>query len=139
MGLRIYNSLSNKIEDFKPINEGKVTMYVCGPTVYGFPHLGHAKSYISFDIVYRYLKYKGYNVKYVQNITDVGHLVGDAESGESKIEKQAKIEMIDPYQIAYKYELSYFDCINDSFFHLFFYLIQTNFFQSILFLYLVQP
>ncbi len=110
--LRVYNTISREKEDFVPLYGNNVGMYVCGPTVYGFPHLGHAKSYISFDIVYRYLKFKGYNVKYVQNITDVGHLVGDADSGESKIEKQAKIEMIDPYQIAYKYELSYFDCMN---------------------------
>ena len=110
--LRVYNTISREKEEFVPLYGNNVGMYVCGPTVYGFPHLGHAKSYISFDIVYRYLKYKGYNVKYVQNITDVGHLVGDADSGESKIEKQAKIEMIDPYQIAYKYELSYFDCMN---------------------------
>ena len=110
--LRVYNTISREKEDFVPLYGNNVGMYVCGPTVYGFPHLGHAKSYISFDIVYRYLKFKGYNVKYVQNITDVGHLVGDADSGESKIVKQAKIEMIDPYQIAYKYELSYFDCMN---------------------------
>lgn len=110
--LRVYNTISREKEEFIPLYGNNVGMYVCGPTVYGFPHLGHAKSYISFDIVYRYLKFKGYNVKYVQNITDVGHLVGDADSGESKIEKQAKIEMIDPYQIAYKYELSYFDCMN---------------------------
>lgn len=110
--LRVYNTINREKEEFIPLYGNNVGMYVCGPTVYGFPHLGHAKSYISFDIVYRYLKFKGYNVKYVQNITDVGHLVGDADSGESKIEKQAKIEMIDPYQIAYKYELSYFDCMN---------------------------
>ena len=109
--LKVYNTISREKEEFIPLYGNNVGMYVCGPTVYGFPHLGHAKSYISFDIIYRYLKFKGYNVKYVQNITDVGHLVGDAESGESKIEKQAKIEMIDPYQIAYKYELSYFDCM----------------------------
>ena len=110
--LKVYNTISREKEEFIPLYGNNVGMYVCGHTVYGFPHLGHAKSYISFDIVYRYLKFKGYNVKYVQNITDVGHLVGDADSGESKIEKQAKIEMIDPYQIAYKYELSYFDCMN---------------------------
>jgi cysteinyl-tRNA synthetase len=110
--LKVYNTISREKEEFIPLYGNNVGMYVCGPTVYGFPHLGHAKSYISFDIVYRYLKFKGYSVKYVQNITDVGHLVGDADSGESKIEKQAKIEMIDPYQIAYKYELSYFDCMH---------------------------
>lgn len=109
MALKIYNTISREKEEFKPLNDGKVSMYVCGPTVYGMPHLGHAKSYISFDVVYRYLKFLGYKVKYVQNITDVGHLVGDADEGESKIEKQAKVEEIDPYQVAYKYELEYFD------------------------------
>ena len=108
MSLKVYNTFSREEEELVPINGNNVGMYVCGPTVYGYPHLGHAKSYISFDIVYRYLKYKGYNVKYVQNITDVGHLLKDADSGESKIEKQAKIEQLDPYQIAYKYELAYF-------------------------------
>lgn len=112
MSLRVYNTKTHEKEEFKPLNENNVGMYVCGPTVYGYPHLGHAKSYISFDIIYRYLKYLGYNVKYVQNITDVGHLVGDADSGESKVEKQAKVEKIDPYQIAYKYEISYFDCMD---------------------------
>lgn len=112
MSLRVYNTISREKEEFIPINGNNVGMYVCGPTVYGLPHLGHAKSYISFDTIYRYLKYKGYKVKYVQNITDVGHLVGDAEAGESKVEKQAKIEMLDPYQIAYKYEKDYFDCMD---------------------------
>lgn len=111
MSLKVYNTFSREKEDFIPLHENNVGMYVCGPTVYGYPHLGHAKSYISFDIVYRYLKYKGYKVKYVQNITDVGHLLKDADSGESKIEKQAKIEQLDPYQIAYKYELAYFDAM----------------------------
>ena len=71
--LKVYNTISREKEEFFPLYGNNVGMYVCGPTVYGFPHLGHAKSYISFDIVYRYLKFKGYNVKYVQNITDVGH------------------------------------------------------------------
>ena len=110
--LMVYNTKSREKEEFKPLINGKVGMYVCGPTVYGYPHLGHAKSYISFDVIYRFLKYIGYDVKYVQNITDVGHLVGDADSGESKIEKQAKIEQIDPYQIAYKYELVYFEMMD---------------------------
>ena len=111
MSLKVYNTLSREKEEFIPLHGNNVGMYVCGPTVYGYSHLGHAKSYISFDTVYRYLKFKGYNVKYVQNITDVGHLVKDADEGESKIEKQARIEQLDPYQIAYKYELSYFDCM----------------------------
>ncbi len=109
MSLKVYNTLTREKEEFIPLHGNNVGMYVCGPTVYGYPHLGHAKSYISFDIVYRYLKYKGYNVKYVQNITDVGHLLKGADSGESKIEMQAKIEQLDPYQIAYKYELAYFN------------------------------
>ena len=109
--LKVYNTISREKEEFIPLHGKNVGMYVCGPTVYGYPHLGHAKSYISFDTIYRYLKYSGYNVKYVQNITDVGHLVGDADEGESKIERQAKIEQIDPYQIAYKYEKIYFECM----------------------------
>ncbi len=109
MSLKVYNTFSREKEDFVPLHGNNVGMYVCGPTVYGYPHLGHAKSYISFDTTYRYLKYSGYNVKYVQNITDVGHLLKDADSGESKIEKQAKIESLDPYQIAYKYENAYFE------------------------------
>ncbi|MCI8331124.1 MAG: cysteine--tRNA ligase [Bacilli bacterium] len=109
MSLVVYNTITRKKEEFKSINEGIVGMYVCGPTVYGYPHLGHAKSYITFDIIYRYLCYLGYKVKYVQNITDVGHLVGDAESGDDKIQKQALIEKIDPVEIAYKYETIYFE------------------------------
>ena len=109
MSLVVYNTISRKKEEFKSINKGFVGMYVCGPTVYGYPHLGHAKSYVSFDIIYRYLLSKGYKVKYVQNITDVGHLLGDAESGEDKIERIAKLEQIDPAEIAYKFENIYFD------------------------------
>lgn len=107
--LKIYNTITRKKEEFKPITEGHVGMYVCGPTVYGYPHLGHAKSYVTFDTIYRYLLYKGYKVKYVQNITDVGHLVGDVDEGEDKIQKQAKIEQLDPVEIAYNYENIYFD------------------------------
>lgn len=106
--LKVYNTFTRKKEEFKTIVDGKVGMYVCGPTVYGLPHLGHAKSYISFDIIYRYLRFLGYKVKYVQNITDVGHLVGDGDSGEDKIQKQAKKEDLDAYEIAYKYEVEHF-------------------------------
>ena len=102
--IRVFNDFKRAKEDFKSIVPGHVVMYVCGPTVYGMPHVGHAKSYISFDIVYRYLKYIGYEVKYVQNITDIGHLVGDADEGEDKIQKQARIEKLDPVAIAYNYE-----------------------------------
>lgn len=106
--MKLYNTFTRKKETFTPINEGKVGMYVCGPTVYGMPHLGHAKSYINFDIIYRYFKYLGYKVKYVQNITDVGHLVGDGDSGEDKISRQSRLENLDAYEIAYKYEVEYF-------------------------------
>ena len=98
MDLVVYNTITRQKEEFKSINKGHVGMYVCGPTVYGYPHLGHAKSYVCFDVIYRYLSYLGYKVKYVQNITDVGHLVGDVDSGEDKIEKQAKLEEIDPVE-----------------------------------------
>lgn len=106
--LKIYNTKTRKKEVFTPIHEGRVGMYVCGPTVYGPPHLGHAKSYVNFDLVHRYFRALGYKVKYVQNITDVGHLVGDGDDGEDKIGRQAKLEQLDPYEIAYKYECEYF-------------------------------
>lgn len=106
--LHIYNSLTRKKERFEPNNEGFVGIYVCGPTVYGDPHLGHAKSYVSFDVVVRYFRYLGYKVRYVQNITDVGHLTDDADQGEDKLEKQAKIEKLEPMEIAEKYTYNYF-------------------------------
>lgn len=112
MELKIYNSFTKKKEVFKSIEPGKVGMYVCGPTVYGPPHLGHARSYTNFDVVRRFLMHLGFNVKYVQNITDVGHLVGDGDEGEDKILKQAKKEQVDPYEIAYKYEKMYFDAMD---------------------------
>lgn len=106
--LHIYNTLTREKERFQPIKEGFVGIYVCGPTVYGDPHLGHAKSYVSFDVVVRYLRYLGYNVRYVQNITDVGHLTDDADQGEDKLEKQAKLEKLEPMEIAEKYTYNYF-------------------------------
>ncbi len=106
--LHIYNTLTRQKEEFKPIEEGFVGIYVCGPTVYGDPHLGHAKSYVSFDVVIRYLRYLGYKVRYVQNITDVGHLTDDADQGEDKLEKQAAIEKLEPMEIAEKYTYNYF-------------------------------
>ena len=108
MSLNLYNSLTRKKETFIPVTAGKVGMYVCGPTVYGPPHVGHARSYVNFDIVRRYFEYLDYKVKYVQNITDVGHLVGDSDDGEDKILKQAVKENVDPYELAYRYEQSYF-------------------------------
>ncbi len=109
MALKIYNTLTRRKEDFVPLHPGRVHIYVCGPTVYSHAHIGHAKSYISFDVVVRYLRYLGYRVKYVQNITDVGHLVGDTDEGEDKIEKKAREEQLDPMQIAQYYTWSYFD------------------------------
>lgn len=109
MPLMIYNTQTRQKEPFEPIVPGRVHIYVCGPTVYGHAHLGHAKSYISFDTVVRYFRYLDYQVKYVQNITDVGHLVGDSEDGEDKILKQAREEQIDPMQVAQHYTWSYFD------------------------------
>jgi len=88
MNLYIYNTLSRKKELFVPINENKVGLYVCGPTVYGDGHLGHARPAITFDILFRYLTHLGYKVRYVRNITDVGHLENDADSGEDKIAKK---------------------------------------------------
>ena len=90
MSLRLHNSLSDQKEDFAPLREGWVTLYVCGPTVYNDSHLGHAKTYVSFDVILRYLKYRGFSTFYVQNITDVGHLMGDADEGEDKMLKRAR-------------------------------------------------
>jgi len=101
--LHIYNKLTNKKEKFKPINPGKIGMYVCGPTVYDYCHLGHGRGYVSMDIIRKYLEYSGYEVRYIMNYTDVGHLVNDAEEGEDKIEKKAKKEKVDPLEIANSY------------------------------------
>ena len=106
--LHVYNTLSRKKELFEPLNPPFVGMYVCGPTVYGDAHLGHAKSYVSFDVVLRYLRYLEYKVRYVQNITDVGHLVGDGDEGEDKLAKKARLEQVDPMEIAEKYTYTYF-------------------------------
>ncbi|MFA6455251.1 MAG: cysteine--tRNA ligase [Bacteroidota bacterium] len=109
MSLYITNSLTRSKEEFKPITEGIVGMYVCGPTVYGLSHLGHAKSYVSFDVVVRYLRYLGYKVTYVQNITDVGHLTDDADEGEDKIAKQARKDKLHPMQVVEMYTREYFE------------------------------
>ena len=109
MEIFIYNSLSRKKEKFIPIHDGHVGLYVCGPTVYGPPHVGHARSYVNFDVIRRFFEYAGYNVKYVQNITDVGHLVENEATDDDKIIKQAAKENLDPYALAYKYETLYFE------------------------------
>ena len=101
--LSIYNSLSRTKEIFKPLHEGRVGMYVCGPTVYGDGHLGHARPAITFDILYRYLTHLGYKVRYVRNITDVGHLEHDADDGEDKIAKKARLEQLEPMEVVQFY------------------------------------
>ena len=101
--LFIYNTLSRHKELFKPIHEGKVGMYVCGPTVYGDGHLGHARPAITFDIMFRYLNHLGYKVRYVRNITDVGHLEHDADDGEDKIAKKARIDQLEPMEVVQHY------------------------------------
>lgn len=107
--LEIYSSLTRKKEKFESIHPGFVGIYVCGPTVYGHAHLGHAKSYVSFDVIVRYFRYLGYKVRYVQNVTDVGHILGDGEEGEDRIIKQAKVEKLEPMEIAEMYTRSFFE------------------------------
>ena len=105
--IQIYNTLTRKKEIFNPIVENHVGMYVCGPTVYGDPHLGHARPAITFDVVFRYLKHSDYKVRYVRNITDAGHLENDADDGEDKIAKKARLEQLEPMEIAQFYTISY--------------------------------
>jgi cysteinyl-tRNA synthetase len=109
MPLTVYNTLSRKKEEFIPYVAGRVGMYVCGPTVYDHSHIGHAKSYLSFDIIVRYLRFLGYKVLYIQNITDVGHLTDDADEGDDKIEKTSRRDKIHPMQLAENYIRSYFE------------------------------
>ena len=109
MALKFYNSLTKKKEIFVPFHEGQVNMYVCGPTVYDHPHIGHAKSYVSFDVIVRYLRYLGYKVRYIQNITDVGHLTDNADAGEDKILKRALKERLEPMELVEIYTRSYFE------------------------------
>jgi len=101
--LQIYNTLSRRKEDFQPLNPPFVGLYVCGPTVYGDAHLGHARPAITFDLVFRYLKHKGYKVRYVRNITDVGHLENDADTGEDKIARKARLEQLEPMEVVQYY------------------------------------
>lgn len=101
--LYIYNTLDRKKEQFIPVHEGRVGMYVCGPTVYGDPHLGHTRPAITFDILFRYLTHLGYKVRYVRNITDVGHLEHDSDDGDDKIEKKARLEQLEPMEVVQYY------------------------------------
>ncbi len=109
MALKLYNSLTRRKEEFVPVQEGRVHIYVCGPTVYDYPHIGHAKSYISFDVVVRYFRYLGYQVRYVQNITDVGHLL---DSGEDRILRGAVREKVEPMELVERYTRAYFEAMD---------------------------
>ena len=105
--LVLYNTLTRRKEVFEPLVPGRVGMYVCGPTVYGDPHLGHARPAVTFDLLFRYLKASGYKVRYVRNITDVGHLEHDADEGEDKIAKKARLEQLEPMEVAHYYTERY--------------------------------
>ena len=105
--LKIYNSLSGEREVFKPIHEGNVGMYVCGPTVYSNVHLGNVRTFMSFDVIFRYFLHLGYKVRYVRNITDAGHLENDAEEGEDRIAKKARIEQLEPMEIVQRYTVDF--------------------------------
>jgi cysteinyl-tRNA synthetase len=109
--LKIYNSLSGEKELFTPINEGNVGMYVCGPTVYSNVHLGNVRTFMSFDMIYRYLLHLGYKVRYVRNITDVGHIVDDVDDGEDKIAKRARVEQLEPMEIVQRYTVDFHDVL----------------------------
>ena len=110
--LSVYNSLSRKKEEFVPLEKGFVGMYVCGPTVYSNVHLGNIRTFTSFDLIYRYLKYIGYKVRYVRNVTDVGHLTGDSDIGEDKISAKARQERIEPMEVAQKYTLHFHEIVS---------------------------
>ena len=105
--LKIYNTLSRTKEIFKPLTPDHVGMYVCGPTVYSDVHLGNCRTFISFDIIYRHLKYLGYKVRYVRNITDAGHLEGDRDEGDDKFAKKARLEQLEPMEIVQKYTVGF--------------------------------
>ncbi|MBN2635444.1 MAG: cysteine--tRNA ligase [Prolixibacteraceae bacterium] len=112
--IHIYNTLTRKKEEFKPLVKGKVGLYVCGPTVYSDSHLGHARPYITFDLLYRYFTYLGYKVRYVRNITDVGHLEDEVEgAGEDRITKKARLEQIEPMEVVQKYMNTFHDNMDE--------------------------
>ena len=109
MAIIVYNYLTRRKEELKPIHEGYIGIYVCGPTIYDHAHIGHAKAYVSFDTIVRYLRFQGYQVRYVQNITDVGHLTDDADEGEDKIVKRAQKDRVEPMELVETYMRSYFE------------------------------
>jgi cysteinyl-tRNA synthetase len=109
--LFVYNTLTRKKEEFKPLNPPHVGMYVCGPTVYSDAHLGNCRTYVSFDLIFRYLNHLGYKVRYVRNITDAGHLEGDNDEGEDKISKKAKLAQLEPMEIAQKYTIGFHEVL----------------------------
>ena len=110
--INIYNSLSGEKEIFKPIHEGYVGMYVCGPTVYSNVHLGNVRTFMSFDMIFRYLKHLGYKVRFVRNITDAGHLENDADAGEDRIAKKARLEEIEPMEVVQRYTVDFHNILN---------------------------
>ena len=110
--LKLYNSLSGEKEVFKPIHEGNVGMYVCGPTVYSNVHLGNVRTFMSFDVIFRYFLHLDYKVRYVRNITDVGHIVDDEDEGEDKIGKKARLEQLEPMEVVQRYTVDFHDILN---------------------------
>ncbi len=110
--IKIYNSLSGEKETFTPISEGYVGMYVCGPTVYSNVHLGNVRTFMSFDVIFRYLKHLGYKVRFVRNITDAGHLENDADVGEDRIAKRARLEEIEPMEVVQRYTVDFHNVLN---------------------------
>ena len=111
--LIIYNTLSRSKEKFTAITPGMVGLYVCGPTVYSDVHLGNCRTFISFDLIYRYLVFLGFKVRYVRNITDAGHLEGDRDEGDDKFAKKAKLEQLEPMEIVQKYTLGFHDVMRE--------------------------
>ncbi|KQC31376.1 cysteine--tRNA ligase [Flagellimonas eckloniae] len=109
--LRVYNSLSGKKEVLQPINEGHIGMYVCGPTVYSNVHLGNCRTFMSFDMIFRYFRHLGFKVRYVRNITDAGHLENDSDDGEDKISKKAKLEQIEPMEVVQRYTVDFHETL----------------------------
>ena len=110
--LNIYNSLTGKKDVFKPIDEGHIGMYVCGPTVYSNVHLGNVRTFMSFDMIFRYFKHLGYKVRYVRNITDAGHLENDSDEGEDRIAKKARLEQIEPMEVVQMYTVDFHNTLN---------------------------